>query len=187
MPYSDDHGNFNTGWTIVIIGFGVVAIAASVYLVYVLEIVKFRRFRERQLAKQEGITQEEIDDGDRPRDRDRGVPGGSSSTPRPAASRRTAASTSSASFGPSVSALRRRLDPHEHLVAVDLLELDVRPLDGRNGDPLLDDLLDGARLDLAREAREQVDLRGLAQRLDRRAEHDALGTMIGSSPRRRIV
>ncbi|MGH2838730.1 MAG: glycosyltransferase family 4 protein, partial [Thermoleophilaceae bacterium] len=61
VPYSDDHGNFDTGWTIVIIGCGVLAIAASVYLVYVLEIVKFRRFRERQLAKQAGITQAEID------------------------------------------------------------------------------------------------------------------------------
>jgi UDP-GlcNAc:undecaprenyl-phosphate/decaprenyl-phosphate GlcNAc-1-phosphate transferase len=62
VPYSDDHGNFDTGWTIVIIGIGVLAIAASVYLVYVLEIVKFRRFRERQLAKQQGITQAEIDE-----------------------------------------------------------------------------------------------------------------------------
>lgn len=62
VPYSDDHGNFDTGWTIVIIAIGVLVIAASVYLVYVLEIVKFRRFRERQLAKQEGITQTEIDE-----------------------------------------------------------------------------------------------------------------------------
>jgi UDP-GlcNAc:undecaprenyl-phosphate GlcNAc-1-phosphate transferase len=62
VPYSDDHGNFNTGWTIVLIGFGVLAVAASIYLVYVLEIVKFRRFRERQLGKQEGITQTEIDE-----------------------------------------------------------------------------------------------------------------------------
>ncbi len=61
VPYSDDHGSFNTGWTIVMIGFGLMAVAASVYLVYVLEIVKFRRFRERQLAKQAGITQAEID------------------------------------------------------------------------------------------------------------------------------
>ena len=61
VPYSDDHGNFDAGWTIVMIGFGLLAVAASVYLVYVLEILKFRRFRERQLAKQEGITQEEID------------------------------------------------------------------------------------------------------------------------------
>ena len=47
---------------IVMVGFGVVAVAASVYLVYVLEIVKFRRFRERQLGKQEGMTQAEIDE-----------------------------------------------------------------------------------------------------------------------------
>ena len=62
VPYSDDHGNFDTGWTIVMIGVGVIAVAASVYLVYVLEIVKFRRFRERQLSKQEGMTQAEIDE-----------------------------------------------------------------------------------------------------------------------------
>ncbi|HYH60068.1 MAG TPA: MraY family glycosyltransferase [Thermoleophilaceae bacterium] len=62
IPYSDDRGNFHTGWTAVMIGFGLVAVAASVYLVYVLEILKFRRFRQRQLAKQEGITQAEIDE-----------------------------------------------------------------------------------------------------------------------------
>jgi len=62
VPYSDNHGDFDTGWTIVMIGFGLLAIAASVYLVYVLEIVKFRRFRERQLTKEEGITQAEIDE-----------------------------------------------------------------------------------------------------------------------------
>jgi UDP-GlcNAc:undecaprenyl-phosphate GlcNAc-1-phosphate transferase len=61
VPYSDDHGNFNFGWTLVMIGFGVLAVAASVYLIYVLEILKFRRFRERQLAKSEGMTQAEID------------------------------------------------------------------------------------------------------------------------------
>jgi UDP-GlcNAc:undecaprenyl-phosphate GlcNAc-1-phosphate transferase len=51
VPYSDDHGNFNTGWTAVIVAFGLLAVAASVYLVYVLEILKFRRFRERQLRR----------------------------------------------------------------------------------------------------------------------------------------
>ena len=55
VPYSDDHGNFDTGWTLVIVAFGVIAIAASVYLVYVLEILKFRRFRERQLRR-EAVT-----------------------------------------------------------------------------------------------------------------------------------
>ena len=62
VPYSDNHGNFDTEWTVVMVGFGLLAVAASVYLVYVLEIVKFRRFRERQLAKQQGITQAEIDE-----------------------------------------------------------------------------------------------------------------------------
>src|ERR671914_546081 len=29
VPYSDDHGNFRTGWTLVIVAFGILAIAAS--------------------------------------------------------------------------------------------------------------------------------------------------------------
>jgi UDP-GlcNAc:undecaprenyl-phosphate GlcNAc-1-phosphate transferase len=62
VPYSDDHGNFDAGWTIVMVGFALLAVAASAYLVYVLEILKFRRFRERQLQKREGITQAEIDE-----------------------------------------------------------------------------------------------------------------------------
>jgi UDP-GlcNAc:undecaprenyl-phosphate/decaprenyl-phosphate GlcNAc-1-phosphate transferase len=33
----------------VMLGFGVLALAASIYLVLVLEILKFRRFRERDL------------------------------------------------------------------------------------------------------------------------------------------
>jgi len=48
VPYSDDHGNFDTGWTIVLAAFALIAVAASFYLVGVLEILKFRRFRERQ-------------------------------------------------------------------------------------------------------------------------------------------
>ena len=52
VPYSDDMGHFYAGWTAVVIAFGLVAVAASVYLVYVLEILKFRRFRARQLRRQ---------------------------------------------------------------------------------------------------------------------------------------
>jgi UDP-GlcNAc:undecaprenyl-phosphate GlcNAc-1-phosphate transferase len=52
VPYSDDHGHFHTGWTAVMIGFGAIAVAASVYLVIVLEILKFRRLREIQLRRQ---------------------------------------------------------------------------------------------------------------------------------------
>jgi UDP-GlcNAc:undecaprenyl-phosphate/decaprenyl-phosphate GlcNAc-1-phosphate transferase len=60
VPYSDDHGHFHTGWTAVMIGFGVLALAASVYLVVVLEILKFRRLRERQL-KREALSDHEIE------------------------------------------------------------------------------------------------------------------------------
>jgi UDP-GlcNAc:undecaprenyl-phosphate/decaprenyl-phosphate GlcNAc-1-phosphate transferase len=43
VPYSDHKGHLRGGWTLVMVGLGVLAIAASVYLVYVLEILKFRR------------------------------------------------------------------------------------------------------------------------------------------------
>ena len=43
VPYSDHHGHLYTGWTIVMIALGLLVVAASVYLVYVLEILKFRR------------------------------------------------------------------------------------------------------------------------------------------------
>src|SRR2546423_2677590 len=43
VPYSDHRGHYDTGWTLVLIGLGVIVAAASVYLVYVLEILKFRR------------------------------------------------------------------------------------------------------------------------------------------------
>jgi UDP-GlcNAc:undecaprenyl-phosphate GlcNAc-1-phosphate transferase len=52
VPYSDDGGNFNLGWTLVIVAFGLLALAATVYLVYTLEILKFRRLRTRQLRAQ---------------------------------------------------------------------------------------------------------------------------------------
>jgi UDP-GlcNAc:undecaprenyl-phosphate GlcNAc-1-phosphate transferase len=47
VPYSDNHGHFNVGWTIVIILFALAAVAASVYLVVVLEILKLRSERTR--------------------------------------------------------------------------------------------------------------------------------------------
>src|SRR5439155_17829290 len=43
VPYSDHKGHLHTGWTLVVVGLGALAAAASVYLVYVLEILKFRR------------------------------------------------------------------------------------------------------------------------------------------------
>jgi UDP-GlcNAc:undecaprenyl-phosphate GlcNAc-1-phosphate transferase len=52
VPYSDDDGTLHAGWTLVICAFASVAVAASVYLVLVLEILKFKRFRERELRRQ---------------------------------------------------------------------------------------------------------------------------------------
>jgi UDP-GlcNAc:undecaprenyl-phosphate/decaprenyl-phosphate GlcNAc-1-phosphate transferase len=43
VPYSDHKGHLHTGWTIVMLLLALLVIAASVYLVYVLEILKFRR------------------------------------------------------------------------------------------------------------------------------------------------
>jgi UDP-GlcNAc:undecaprenyl-phosphate/decaprenyl-phosphate GlcNAc-1-phosphate transferase len=52
VPYSDDDGTLNAGWAAVMACVGLIALAASVYLVRVLEILKFRRFRERELRRQ---------------------------------------------------------------------------------------------------------------------------------------
>jgi UDP-GlcNAc:undecaprenyl-phosphate GlcNAc-1-phosphate transferase len=52
VPYSDDHGHFNLGWSVVLAGFGLLALAASVYLVLVLEILKLKRFRQFQLRRE---------------------------------------------------------------------------------------------------------------------------------------
>ncbi len=52
VPYSDDDGTLHVGWTLVILAFAAVAAAASIYLVVVLEILKFRRFREREIRRQ---------------------------------------------------------------------------------------------------------------------------------------
>jgi UDP-GlcNAc:undecaprenyl-phosphate GlcNAc-1-phosphate transferase len=52
VPYSDDDGTLNAGWAAVIACFALIALAASVYLVLVLEILKFRVFREREIRRQ---------------------------------------------------------------------------------------------------------------------------------------
>src|SRR5919199_462831 len=52
VPYSDDHGHFDLVWSLVLGAFGVGAVAASVYLVLVLEILKLKRFRQFQLRRE---------------------------------------------------------------------------------------------------------------------------------------
>jgi UDP-GlcNAc:undecaprenyl-phosphate GlcNAc-1-phosphate transferase len=67
IPYSDDDGSLHAGWTLVIVAFAALAVAASVYLVVVLEILKFRRFREREIRRQvetgelPALSEEEIE------------------------------------------------------------------------------------------------------------------------------
>ncbi|MGH2948474.1 MAG: MraY family glycosyltransferase [Solirubrobacteraceae bacterium] len=63
VPYSDDRGNLDPGWTAVIAACFVIALAASAYLVYVLEILKLRRLRAWQLRRADPDTSEhEIDE-----------------------------------------------------------------------------------------------------------------------------
>jgi UDP-GlcNAc:undecaprenyl-phosphate/decaprenyl-phosphate GlcNAc-1-phosphate transferase len=68
VPYSEDDGTLNAGWTAVIALFGLIAIAASLYLVIVLEILKFTRFREREIRRKvdtgeiPALTEREIEE-----------------------------------------------------------------------------------------------------------------------------
>ena len=63
VPYSDHRGHYHLGWLLVIAAIGVIALAASVYLIYVLEILKFKSRRARELRTSEPDTSEhEIDE-----------------------------------------------------------------------------------------------------------------------------
>ncbi len=62
VPYSDDGGALNAGWAIVMALIGLLVLAASCYLVYLLEILKFRRLREGRLRRtRPTVTEREID------------------------------------------------------------------------------------------------------------------------------
>lgn len=67
VPYSDDRGNFDPGWTVVMALFMLAALAASVYVIFVLEILKLRRFRQRQTGVPPGAeptpVEPEVDEG----------------------------------------------------------------------------------------------------------------------------
>jgi UDP-GlcNAc:undecaprenyl-phosphate/decaprenyl-phosphate GlcNAc-1-phosphate transferase len=51
VPYSDHHGHLHAGWTLVMLAIGLLVVTASVYLVYVLEIFKFRRLDSIRLRR----------------------------------------------------------------------------------------------------------------------------------------
>jgi UDP-GlcNAc:undecaprenyl-phosphate GlcNAc-1-phosphate transferase len=61
VPYSvhtHGHQHYEIGWLIVMIGLGLAAVAASIYLVFVLEILKFKRLRFRELRQSDPDTSE---------------------------------------------------------------------------------------------------------------------------------
>lgn len=63
VPYSDDRGNFDPVWTVVMAAIFACGIAASFYVIYVLEILKLRRFRFRQAtAEGPGVPTEDAVD-----------------------------------------------------------------------------------------------------------------------------
>jgi UDP-GlcNAc:undecaprenyl-phosphate GlcNAc-1-phosphate transferase len=63
VPYSQSNGHLNAGWAIVMGAMLLVGLGASIYLVYVLEILKLRRLRAWQLRREDPDTSEhEIDD-----------------------------------------------------------------------------------------------------------------------------
>jgi UDP-GlcNAc:undecaprenyl-phosphate GlcNAc-1-phosphate transferase len=63
IPYSDHHGHYRLGWAVVMGAIALVAIAASVYLVYVLEILKFRHFTAARLRQLDpDTTEHQIDE-----------------------------------------------------------------------------------------------------------------------------
>jgi UDP-GlcNAc:undecaprenyl-phosphate/decaprenyl-phosphate GlcNAc-1-phosphate transferase len=62
VPYSDNGGRLHAGWTAVMGGLGLIAVVASVYLVYVLEILKFKRLDAIRLRRTKpDASEEEID------------------------------------------------------------------------------------------------------------------------------
>jgi len=64
VPYSNHKGHLHTGWTLVMVALGLIVVAASVYLVYVLEILKFRRLDAIRLRRlRPGASPAEIDSG----------------------------------------------------------------------------------------------------------------------------
>ena len=50
VPYSDNHGHFNLAWTVIMVVCGIAAVAASIYLLVALEILKLRLSRFRELV-----------------------------------------------------------------------------------------------------------------------------------------
>jgi UDP-GlcNAc:undecaprenyl-phosphate GlcNAc-1-phosphate transferase len=64
VPYSDNGGTLNLGWAAVMASLGLLVLVASVYLVYVLEILKFKRLDALRLRRVKPATSEQEIDAD---------------------------------------------------------------------------------------------------------------------------
>jgi UDP-GlcNAc:undecaprenyl-phosphate/decaprenyl-phosphate GlcNAc-1-phosphate transferase len=63
IPYSDHHGHLRAGWLCLMAAIALAALAASIYLVYLLEILKFKRWRAIEIRRSDPDTSEhEIDE-----------------------------------------------------------------------------------------------------------------------------
>ncbi len=62
VPYSDNGGTLHLGWAAVMTGLGLITLVGSIYLVYVLEILKFKRLDAARLRRvRPAATEAEID------------------------------------------------------------------------------------------------------------------------------
>jgi UDP-GlcNAc:undecaprenyl-phosphate GlcNAc-1-phosphate transferase len=64
VPYSDNGGTLHVGWAAVMAALGLLTLVASVYLVYVLEILKFKRLDAARLRRARPTASEEEIDAD---------------------------------------------------------------------------------------------------------------------------
>ena len=62
VPYSDNSGRLNLEWSAVMAGLGLLGLATSAYLVYVLEILKLKRLRAWQMRRADPATEEHVID-----------------------------------------------------------------------------------------------------------------------------
>jgi UDP-GlcNAc:undecaprenyl-phosphate GlcNAc-1-phosphate transferase len=63
IPYSDNHGHLNLGWSLVVAALALLVTAASAYLVYVLEILKLRRISAIRIRRlRPDVSETEVDE-----------------------------------------------------------------------------------------------------------------------------
>jgi UDP-GlcNAc:undecaprenyl-phosphate GlcNAc-1-phosphate transferase len=62
IPYSDEGGRLQAGWTAVVVAIGIIVLGASAYLVYVLELLKLRRIEGVRIRRaRPDVSDKEID------------------------------------------------------------------------------------------------------------------------------